>query len=272
MDREERARRSLDRYLVPGESVVLALRLHPAKAAEPVVTAVVAFLVVAWLETVLTRAVGDAGSWVWWLWFAVLARSVWLLVDWAHEWFVVTERRLLLVHGLVTRRVSMMPLLKVTDMNYSRSPLGRALGYGEFTLESAGQEQALHRIRWVPHPDETYRTIVGTIFPPDRLVPDEDQRHPLGRRPVATAPSRGPRVERRPVRSADAAPGASRDDDTEPIAVTREVAGRDPAAGSPAGGDAPGSPRSGVEHPDETHGDWSRAVRVEPFRTRDPRP
>ncbi|WP_019135089.1 PH domain-containing protein [Cellulomonas massiliensis] len=271
MDREERARRSLDRYLVPGESVVLAVRLHPAKAAEPVATAAVAFVVVAWLETVVTRAVGPAGSWVWWLWFAVLARSVWLLVDWSHEWFVVTERRLLLVHGLVTRRVSMMPLLKVTDMNYSRSPLGRALGYGEFTLESAGQEQALHRIRWVPHPDETYRTIVGTIFPPDRLVLDEDQRRPSGRRSVATAPSRGPRVERRPVRPAASGatdarpgpPGATRDDDTEPIAVTREVVERPSVTGPDGAG--------GVERPDETHGDWSRAVRVEPFRTRDPR-
>jgi len=266
MDREERARCSLDRYLVPGESVVLAVRLHAAKAAEPVVTAAAAFVVVAWLETLATQALGPAGSRVWWLWVAVLVRSVWLLVDWANEWFVVTERRLLLVHGLVTRRVSMMPLLKVTDMNYSRSPLGRALGYGEFTLESAGQEQALHRIRWVPHPDETYRTIVGTIFPPDRLVPDEDQRLVPRRRPVATAPSRAPRGERRPGPTpparTPAVPAASRDDDdTQPIA-THEVQPR-PAAERE---DPPG-----VERPDETHGDWSRAVRVQPFRSRDPR-
>ena len=31
----------------------------------------------------------------------------------------------------MTRRVAMMPLIKVTDMSYSRPPAGRVLGYGE---------------------------------------------------------------------------------------------------------------------------------------------
>ena len=34
----------------------------------------------------------------------------------------------------------MMPLAKVTDMSFQRSPIGRILGYGEFILESAGQD------------------------------------------------------------------------------------------------------------------------------------
>jgi hypothetical protein len=58
----------------------------------------------------------------------------------------------------------MMPLVKVTDMSYNRSPLGRLLGYGTFVMESAGQDQALRRVEWVPQPDQTYRAICAEIF------------------------------------------------------------------------------------------------------------
>jgi hypothetical protein len=55
----------------------------------------------------------------------------------------------------------------VTDLSYNRSPLGRLLGYGEFVLESAGQDQAMHRVPWLPSPDELYRRICAEIFHPD---------------------------------------------------------------------------------------------------------
>ena len=58
----------------------------------------------------------------------------------------------------------MMPFIKVTDMSYHRTVPGRIFGYGEFILESAGQEQALRKVEWVPHPDATYRIICAEIF------------------------------------------------------------------------------------------------------------
>ena len=48
----------------------------------------------------------------------------------------------------------MMPLIKVTDMSYNRSVPGRILGYGRFVMESAGQDQALREVNWVPDPDQ----------------------------------------------------------------------------------------------------------------------
>jgi hypothetical protein len=68
----------------------------------------------------------------------------------------------------------MMPLLKVTDMSYVRSIPGQFLGFGKFVLESAGQDQALREVKWVPDPDQTYRDICAEIF---HIVPppgDED--------------------------------------------------------------------------------------------------
>jgi hypothetical protein len=45
----------------------------------------------------------------------------------------------------------MMQLTKVTDMTFQRSPIGRLLGFGEFILESAGQDQALTNLGYLPY-------------------------------------------------------------------------------------------------------------------------
>ncbi len=59
----------------------------------------------------------------------------------------------------------MMPLTRVTDMSFRRSALGRLLGYGEFIVESAGQEQALRTINFLPYPEQLYLEVCGLVFP-----------------------------------------------------------------------------------------------------------
>ena len=91
-------------------------------------------------------------------WFA------WLIGEWWVERFVVTDRRVLLLTGLLTKRVAIMPLAKVTDLTYERSLAGRVLGYGVFIMESAGQQQALQRIPYIPDPDTLYRQVTELLF------------------------------------------------------------------------------------------------------------
>lgn len=158
--------RILERYILRGEGVVVATRQHWGKLGEPALTVLLGFLVIAWLSSVIERATGSSPLWLWWGWLILIARLTWKLLEWRNEWFVATDKRLLMTYGLFTHRVAMMPLRKVTDMNYGRSVIGRVLGYGTFTLESAGQDQAMHRIGWVPHPDATYRDICEIIFGP----------------------------------------------------------------------------------------------------------
>lgn len=152
------------RYLLDTETVVLAVRRHPARVALPVLAAVASLVGAVWVSSVLPAAWPVVGDVVWLAWFALLARAGWRLLEWRQDWFVATDRRLLLTYGLITRKVAMMPLAKVTDLSYNRSPLGRLLGYGEFVLESAGQEQAMHNVDWLPSPDELYRRICAEIF------------------------------------------------------------------------------------------------------------
>jgi Bacterial PH domain len=170
--------RILERYLLRGEEVVVATRHHWAKLVEPVLTVLVGFVLIAWLGGVLERSTGEPALWLWWMWFALVVRMGWMLLEWRNEWFVATDKRLLKTYGLITHKVAMMPLGKVTDMNYGRSLLGRFVGYGTFLMESAGQDQALREITWVPEPDTTYRAICDIIFgpgQPGRRFDSDDQ-------------------------------------------------------------------------------------------------
>ena len=117
----------------------------------------------------------------WATWIAVAAWAVWQVFEWRHTRVVVTSKRIMLFEGFITRRVSMMPLSKVTDMSYDLTVLGRILGYGHFVLESAGQDQALSSIDFVPDPDGHYQDIIGQIFGlEDEDEPDDEHGHDLG--------------------------------------------------------------------------------------------
>lgn len=162
-----RSHRNIRRYVLPGERVVFTARSHWGKLAEPVLTTFGGFLLLAFLVVPGAGVVvGESADWLWLLFLVLLGRLGWKVLDWRNEWFVATDKRMLLLYGLVTHKVAMMPLVKITDMRYSRSLVGRVLGYGEFLLESAGQDQAMRRINWVARPDATYRELCATIFTP----------------------------------------------------------------------------------------------------------
>ncbi|WP_144123526.1 PH domain-containing protein [Catellatospora sichuanensis] len=91
------------------------------------------------------------------------------VADWLLTRFVLTNRRLMLVRGVITRRVSMVPLLRVTDMHYLQSPLGRLLNYGTFQIDGGGTRGPLRRIADLPNPNELYLRIVEEIYEPSAV-------------------------------------------------------------------------------------------------------
>lgn len=160
----ERSAEQLDRYLLDGERIVVAVHRHWAAIAEPVATSVLLLVVVVWFSIDVDPRFGTVVDALWWVWFAAVARALFVLYEWRREWFVATDRRLLLIYGFIIRKVDMMPLGKVTDMTYHRTVPGRLLGFGTFVLESAGQDQALSHVDFVPRPDRTYRAMIAQIF------------------------------------------------------------------------------------------------------------
>jgi uncharacterized membrane protein YdbT with pleckstrin-like domain len=164
----------VDRYLLPREIRVATVRRHPAVLLVPSAQAVAGLLVAFVLTATLLRGHGDLLIWiVWGLWGVLMLRLVWEAVNWAVDYFVITSERILLTSGVFTRSIAMMPLSKVTDMSFHRSFAGRMLGYGEFVIESAGQDQALRKIDHIPYPEQLYLVVCGRIFK-DAAVEEEE--------------------------------------------------------------------------------------------------
>jgi len=155
---------AVDKYLLPREVRVATVRRHPAVLLVPSAQAIGGLLVAAVLSTTFLRQYTLFAGIVWALWAILLIRLIWKTVNWAVDYFVITSERILLTSGLFTRSVAMMPLSKVTDMSFHRSFTGRMLGYGDFVVESAGQDQALRRIDHIPYPEQLYLVICGRIF------------------------------------------------------------------------------------------------------------
>lgn len=94
-----------------------------------------------------------------------LGWGIWRYSEWRwRDRLVLTHNRILFVHGWWTRDVPMMSLVKVTDLTFRQTFLARRLGYAEIILETAGQAQALRRLRWIAEPDETYRVLMAVVF------------------------------------------------------------------------------------------------------------
>lgn len=153
----------VESHLLRSERVLVQTRRHPVVAMLPITLALVVLVVVSAL-TARISAGSPLVDLLWWAALGAIGYAGWRFIEWRSELFVVTDRRVMLFTGFITRRVGMMPLVKVTDMTYQRTPAGRLLGYGDFIMESAGQDQALHRVSLLPHPQELYQRVSAILF------------------------------------------------------------------------------------------------------------
>lgn len=155
---------SVNKYLLPHERQVITVRRHPAVLIRPIVETLVGLALAGWLSESVAHGNNTAILIIWLVWAVLLIRLAGKTFEWSVDYFVVTSQRMLMATGIITRKVNMMPLTKVTDMSFQRSTLGRILGYGEFILESAGQDQALRVVDHLPYPEQLYLEVCGLIF------------------------------------------------------------------------------------------------------------
>ena len=168
----DRVPASVNRYLLPHERQVVSVHQHPAVLSGRIFFVLVGFVAAVWLSISVAPGNGTALLIIWFLWGLLLAWLAVKVVDWSLNYFVVTSQRLLLAQGFIVRKVNMMPLAKVTDMSFQRTAVGQILGYGEFIVESAGQDQALRNVRFLPHPEQLYLEVCALIFKETEASPD----------------------------------------------------------------------------------------------------
>ena len=150
-------------YLSHGERVYVQTPMHPLVLWRQ---ALAVILATALLVTTIQRGDGSDGSLniLLLLWFGSLAWLGWSEFGRRKGFFVVTDKRVLKVTGIFSKDVPMMRHVKVTDLRFRRPWWGRPWDLGSIVFETAGQDQALREVSFVPHAQETYHLIVRAIL------------------------------------------------------------------------------------------------------------
>jgi membrane protein YdbS with pleckstrin-like domain len=156
------------RYLFPTEKFRGEWRRHWIHLAKRLSLGVLATFILGYLAGYFAKEGIQTGLTVLVLvWIGVIGWVLWDVAEWYYDRFILTNKRIMLIEGIVARKVAMMPLQRVTDMKYTQSPLGRVLGYGMFEIESAGQQQALRAVSNLPNPTDLYLQVVEEMYEPE---------------------------------------------------------------------------------------------------------
>jgi Bacterial PH domain len=149
------------RYLYPGEHPVIEVRRHWAGLAVDSLRILAVLLVALFVM----RAV----RWPEWLHtltlcFALAVGLRWVLIvpEWWLERVILTTRRVLVVSGIAYRQAATIPLVKVTDITYTRSSGGMMFGYGKFVV-AAGENQELV-LSYITRPERFYIVMSKLLF------------------------------------------------------------------------------------------------------------
>jgi membrane protein YdbS with pleckstrin-like domain len=160
---------NVERYLYESERFRGEWRRHPVHVAKSLaltgMSAVLAVLAaVRWLEPRYTS---------WAISAIIVAANLFIglrVLDWYFiKRYVLTNKRIMLIEGVLFRRVATIALAMVTDLHYVQSPLARLLNYGTFRLETASWRSRLRRIVDLPNPNELYRRLVEQMHDPDAV-------------------------------------------------------------------------------------------------------
>ena len=106
--------------------------------------------------------------------------TVWPYLNWLTTHFVLTDRRVMFRHGLLTRSGIDIPLARINSVEFRHGIIDRMLGTGILIIESASQDPL--EFDDIPRVEQVHSLLYHEVF--DTLGADEsDSRSPGRRRP-----------------------------------------------------------------------------------------
>ncbi|HEX9800497.1 MAG TPA: PH domain-containing protein [Thermoanaerobaculia bacterium] len=150
----------VDRNLVSGEAVEYRARLHWVIFVAPLALALIGS------AAIVARLAGAFGGWILVAGLLVLAVAAGLALArwavWVTSEFAITNRRVLIKVGIVSRHSVELLLTKVEGVGVDQALVGRLLGYGTIVVTgTGGTREAFERIA---HPLR-FRTEVQSRVP-----------------------------------------------------------------------------------------------------------
>lgn len=157
------------RYLGWSERPIWAVRQHPIVLAKPVGIWLGSFLFAGLLAGL------DLGGLALLLMIGVslyLGAYIW---EWSEQKYLITDRRVMRVEGVIKRKIMTVGHKQVTDTRFEASLLGRILGYGDLVLDTPGQDPGLPLLDNIPsspkRPTHQYIVSIADGDIPPRFTP-----------------------------------------------------------------------------------------------------
>ncbi|ARU51052.1 hypothetical protein CBR64_05675 [Cellulosimicrobium cellulans] len=182
-----------EKHLTEGEHVVMELKEHAKALFWPFVLLLV--LVAAVVVTVVLVP-NDVVRWVV-AGLALVAAVVWVFVPWL-RWrtteYTVTNKRIAMRSGIITRTGRDIPLYRINDVNYEKGPIDRIFGCGTLVISDATDKPGLN-LHDVPDVENVQVRLHDLLFTADDGSDDGEW--------PPNEPPRGPRAPASRARSAD---------------------------------------------------------------------
>jgi len=148
------------------ERSVITVRMHPG-----LLLSSLSFLIASLVAAVTLTALvsGIALLVIWMLWALGLLRFTQQIAAWSERFLALTDQRIMVISGLSTQEATIqestiIPLSEITDLTFQRSTSARLFGYGTIIVDSAGRDQPLQEIKFVPNPKEFYLETVSRLL------------------------------------------------------------------------------------------------------------
>jgi uncharacterized membrane protein YdbT with pleckstrin-like domain len=151
-------------YLVTGERVIHVDR-----------PALDAFLIIQWPQVLLALAstalfvwllVQGETTWAFVVFLVLDALLIWLVLKRLGDFYtryVVTTLRVMRVSGVLARHCSSIPWIKVTDISFHQTLLGRMFGYATVKIESANEDSGFRALSDLKDPARFNRILVEMV-------------------------------------------------------------------------------------------------------------
>jgi Bacterial PH domain/Short C-terminal domain len=190
--------RYADRLLSEGEDVVLRTRQHwlalLIKAGYPIGLFILGLVLLLFVGQLVTGTVHDVIGYVGL--GALLISLLWLAkiyISWYSEDYLVTNRRVLKVEGIINKRSADSSLEKINDAVLEQDLLGRMLNYGDLDILTAA-DVAVDRYRMLNRAPEFKRQMLNQKHDLEgefsRPLPGPPLRSAPAAPPPAPAPAR----------------------------------------------------------------------------------
>jgi uncharacterized membrane protein YdbT with pleckstrin-like domain len=132
-----------DELLVTGEQVLAHRHPHAKMLVFPALVFLVTVGVAAYLAALVSHQPWRSYGW-WGLGLLAVAVILWCtvapLLRWVSTHFVLTNRRVLVREGVLTRTGFEIPMNRITSVHFRQTMIERMLGCGTLSVESASDE------------------------------------------------------------------------------------------------------------------------------------